>query len=364
MNKRLNLLGSVSGTGYGVVTFNILKYMTEQGWDISLFPKGGTDRTNPEEISLISNAVNRSKTFDFDAPCLNIWHQFDLANHIGYGKYVAYPFFELDTLKPLEIHHLNYPDELIVSSEWARLIVEQNGVTTKTNVIPPGVDLIKFNPNKQYDSNYHNDNTVFLNCGKWEVRKGHDILVDVFNDAFEPTDNVELWMMPTNVFLNETETKAWESLYLNSNMGRAGKIKILPWCKTHGEVAATMAKADCGVFPARAEGFNLELLEILALGKPVIATYYSAHTEFINNDNAYLITIDDVELAYDGRWFNNEGHWAYIGDSQIEQCVEHMRTVHKWKQDGKNMHSSGGVETAQKFCWENTAEKIGKILLT
>ena len=39
-----------------------------------------------------------------------------------------------------------------------------------------------------------------------------------------------------------------------------------------------MAEAHCGVFPARSEGWNLGLVEMLSMGRHVIATDYSAHT--------------------------------------------------------------------------------------
>ena len=51
--------------------------------------------------------------------------------------------------------------------------------------------------------------------------------------------------------------------------------------------------ADCGLFPARAEGWNLELLEMMACGKQVIATNYSAHTEFCTKENSILIESDE-----------------------------------------------------------------------
>ena len=64
-----------------------------------------------------------------------------------------------------------------------------------------------------------------------------------------------------------------------------------------------MAQTDCGIFPSRAEGWNLELLEMLACIKSVITTHYSAHTEFCDDVNSDLVEIKETELAYDGKWF-------------------------------------------------------------
>ena len=58
------------------------------------------------------------------------------------------------------------------------------------------------------------------------------------------------------------------------------RVKMIPRVNTSEEVARIMGQVDCGVFPARGEGWNLELLEMMSMGKPVIATNYSGHTQF------------------------------------------------------------------------------------
>ena len=123
-----------------------------------------------------------------------------------------------------------------------------------------------------------------------------------------------------------------------------------------------MAQTDCGVFPARAEGWNLELLEMMSCGKQVIATNYSAHTEFCNHNNCLLIDTDNVEPAQDGKWFFGQGNWAKIEQKQFHSLVEHMRMIHDLKQSGKLNINSSGIETAVKFSWENTAKEIVNVL--
>ena len=114
-----------------------------------------------------------------------------------------------------------------------------------------------------------------------------------------------------------------------------------------------MAQCDCGVFPARAEGWNLELLEMMSCGKQVIAKNYSAHSEFCNEKNCNLIEIDELEDAYDGKWFRGQGEWANLGEPQIEQLISHMQTVHSTKS-----LNTEGIKTATRFSWENTAKEI------
>ena len=120
-----------------------------------------------------------------------------------------------------------------------------------------------------------------------------------------------------------------------------------------------MSKTDCGVFPSRGEGWNLELLEMMAAGKHVVTTDYSAHTEFCTKENAGLVTISDVEPAFDGKWFFGQGNWAKMGAH--EESDLYMKMM-KFILDKKKTLNEAGIETAKKFSWQNTAREIIKCL--
>ena len=113
---------------------------------------------------------------------------------------------------------------------------------------------------------------------------------------------------------------------------------------------------DCGVFPSRAEGWNLEAIEMLAMGKELIITDYSAHTEFCNEKNSKLIPVDKKESAYDGIWFHGHGEWAEIGEEQIDCMVEHMRAVHA---SDKALNTQG-IEMAKSLSWDNSAKILSQ----
>ena len=237
-------------------------------------------------------------------------------------------------------------------SQWAKEVVlnQTNFDDSNVCVVPLGVDENIFQPRQS-----KRPNTIFFNCGKWEKRKGHDILLECFNTAFSSSDDVELWMMCENPFIGEANQQ-WINLYKNSPLG--DKIRIIPRQQTHKDVYSIMAQADCGVFPARAEGWNLELLEMMACGKAVITTNYSAHTEFCNEDNAFLIDIDSLETAKDGVFFSGSyGEWASILDPQKQQLTEHMKNFHTMKNSGW-VQNSAGIETGNKFTWNNSVEEL------
>jgi glycosyltransferase involved in cell wall biosynthesis len=355
--KTINLSCPITPhTGYGVTSFNILKSLLSLGYNIDLFPIGNPQVQSQEDKNIIVDLINRANhLYSKNNPFLKIWHQFDLATRIGATKYGALVFFEIDKMNPIEINAMNNTDCIFVASKWAKKVLEDNNITTKIIVSPLAVDTDIFQTSsstKENDSTYR-----FINIGKWEIRKGHDILVEAFNSAFTEKDDVELWMMNHNPFLNEDQNLAWQKLYSSSKL--KNKIKFIPRVNTHKEVSHIIEQTDCGIFPARAEGWNNEILEVMAMDKPVITTNYSAHTEYCTTDNSYLIDIDKLVPAKDDHFFTNGfGKWAELGNKQIEQMVEHMRYVYT-----NNIRSNkNGLSTVKQYTWDNTANIISQEL--
>ncbi len=350
-------------TSYGTVATNLLKELTKLGVQVSLFPiiDNGIE-AYPEDHDLIRSCLHNAQLFDYDAPSVRLWHQNSLAQHCGRGKRIGFSIFELDKFSKLELHHFRSQDELVCCSRWAIGTLLENGMTQPIHVVPLGVDTDIFHPNyhKDYLKRKSPGSTVFINAGKKEARKGHDFLLKCFNKAFNENDNVELHMIWANRILDyqhPKESAAWDRMYLGSKLG--SKITLYPWLSSQKEVAQLMTNADCGVFPARAEGFNLDLLECLACGIRVITTNVTAHTEYINNYNSMIMPVSGSEIAYDGIFFkDNIGQWASFDGETEYACIEYMRSVHKWKQDGDNIFNKVGFETAKQFSWQNTALRL------
>lgn len=352
--KNINLVSPINQLGYGITGINILKSLSSLA-EVSLWPIGQPTVTSQEDADAVSAAIQRSRMPDFNAPCIKIWHQDNMCQFAGKGLRIGFPIFELDAFNEVELHHLNSLDKIFVCSEWAKSVISNNISIDNQDihVIPLGVDRNVF----RIPQTPKGETTIFFNCGKWEVRKGHDALVSAFNSAFSEEDNVELWMMCENPFYSESEQSEWISLYKNSKLGK--KIKIIGRVETPEEVYNIMSNTHCGVFPSRAEGWNLELLEMMSCGKQVIATNYSAHTEFCDKENCILIEPGPQEMAYDGKWFHGKcGQWSSIGSQQIQELATAMKKVH----NDKSPINQAGIDTASKYSWTNSAQKIIQVL--
>lgn len=353
--RNINLNCPINSTGYGITSLNIAKALIRQDLNIALFNIGNRIEVNSHlDKTIVEKAVNNSLTFDYNAPCLKIWHQYDLASKIGNGHYYTFPFFEIDKISQREKHCLNYSDYIFVASQWGKDILVNNGVTRPIYVAPLGVDSDIFKPPVRI--RMQKPSYIFFHIGKWELRKSHDFLIHAFNTAFDIDDDVELWLLPSNPFLSAEETKNWTNLVENSKL--ASKIRIFDRQPTQYHIAEFIDACDCGVFLSRAEGWNNEIIESMAMNKPVIVTNYSAHTEYSNKDNSFLVDIESIEPANDSKWFHGEGNWAKLGQKQLDQTVHYMKYVYS----NHIEDNPAGLLTAKKYSWDRTAGIIVQTL--
>jgi FkbM family methyltransferase len=126
-----------------------------------------------------------------------------------------------------------------------------------------------------------------------------------------------------------------------------------------------MAACDCGVFPTKAEGWGLPILESMALGQPTIVTNYSGVTEYANSDNAILLDYHTIPI--DGLFFQRQdkdyGTWALVNTQTLRQK---MREVYQNHQYYRAKSLAAAVDIKENWSWLASANKawefISKIL--
>lgn len=351
----INLMAPVNNLGYGVVGYNILRSLVLGGNVVCYFPLGKIEWEGDEQTKqILEGTMQNARMFAHNAPSVKIFHQNEMALFPGRGLRVGWPIFELNKFTDLEKHHLNSLDRIIVCSEWAKGVIEANDIHVPTKVVPLGVDtkiFFKNEEDRRMRPYWSRNKTVFMNVGKWEVRKGHNELLEAFNKAFSETDDVELWMMNDNPFIG-IENEMWKQKYIESKLG--SKIKMIGRLPNQAMLRQLFNQIDYGVFPSHAEGWNLEPLEMMACGAEIIATNYSGHTEYLNEDNALLINPVGMETARDGKWFHGTGEWAKL---DVDALVNTLKEAHELKQKSFR-NNNGPAETVAKFTWDNSAKKL------
>jgi glycosyltransferase involved in cell wall biosynthesis len=262
------------------------------------------------------------------------------------------PIFELDTFTEQEKSELSKV-QIINCTKWAEEVCHKNGLTNTVGIVNLGYDPGIFYPKERPK----NDLFTVLNVGKIEIRKTHDLIPDIFSTAFSKADQVSLIMSWGNPFYSEDETNSWHRYYDKKLSGY--NVSFIGRTNNQEQLANIMRSADVGLFPARAEGWNLDMLEMMACGKPCVTTNYSGHTEFINNINSLSIKPVEFELAIDGKWFFGAGEWMKITNENIKELARLLQLYYKnWKENSLQNISS----TVKNFTWENSAKQLLEIL--
>jgi glycosyltransferase involved in cell wall biosynthesis len=348
----INLSAPINQLGYGVVGTNLLLELSKLN-NVCLWPIGPIDCEEKLIPSIKSNLKNAG-SFDYDAPSLRVWHQWDMGLNVGRGKKYGLTFFEMDNLKPNEKHSLDFLDKIFVCSDWAKEVVVKSGINeSKVKVIRLGVDQSIF---KECEID-NVKTTRLLSIGKWEIRKGHDLILDILENTFTPEDDFKLIMCCSNPFLSQEEQDQWISYYEKSKF--FDKIVVLKnRLKTQNDVYDLMKKSDIGIFPYRAEAWNLELAEMLSIGKNCIATNYSGPTEYAIESGCYLINPQGTESANDLKWFDGSASWAKLGQNYVDDFSKQLKELHIKKQSGNLKKNISGIEFFKNHTWENACKQI------
>ncbi|HAV43626.1 TPA: hypothetical protein DCX15_06405, partial [bacterium] len=287
-----------------------------------------------------------------------IGHPIEMATKLRGPVRVGYTVFELDKIPEDDIPRYKSLTEVWTTSKWGQGVLKEHGIDSK--IVPEGVNLTLFYPKEEerLDQRF-----CFLSAARLYERKNLSCLIEAFCEEFSPKEEVViigLWFdfesgsgnalrLALRHVKNGHKVKVWPE------GGRGGStIIIYPVLPTKRELVKLYRSVDCGVFPYRAEGWCLPLIEMMACGKPCIATNYSGPTEFINERNCYLLSPGrlihavDPEFSLDG----NQGRWA---DPPKEELKVLMRKVLEHREEAHRL----GQEAARQmknWTWDNAAQ--------
>ena len=338
--------------GYGHVGWNLLRFLHKK-LDITFFPIGQIVPTSGQQEILNDTHYSTKDRLNKDTTTLVVWHEFALFEKaLGSGKKIGLSFFELNKLDKLRQINLSSMDLNIQCSEWGANVLRSHGINNVV-VIPCGYDPNIFHPLENRSRSFH-----FFNIGKMEYRKGHDILIKAFCKAFNKFDDVYLHMLWDNVFLNEQEKEWWRGQYRTSLMGE--RVVFHNRFNTDHELAAFIRSMHVGVFPTRAEGFGLPILQTLACGRRVITTDYSAQVDYCSPPTSSLLGITEYEPMQDGKFFTSKtmpegATWGKLTDKHVDDLADLMREHYKKK---LFTHS----EDMSRYTWDNVVCELLPIL--
>jgi len=134
------------------------------------------------------------------------------------------------------------------------------------------------------------------------------------------------------------------------------KVIIIDRYLSRDEIYSLLKLCDAYVSLHRSEGFGLTIAEAMHFGKPVIATNYSANTDFQNEKNSYPVDYQMVEIEKDVGPYRKGNTWA---DADVDHAAELMRRVFEQPEEAR----SKGEQAYRDIRDTLSPEKVGEMAM-
>ncbi len=368
-------------SGYGVHSRQVFRYLKSKP-DISLStevtPWGITPwdvNTDKKEISQILDCSNydKNKKFDlsFQVQLPNEWDASLAEYNVGITAAV-----ETDKCNPLWTSlHVPKMDKVIVPSEFTKEILGSD--------FEPAIGKIKVINEAFFDEIKDEPSALDLNM----ETDFNFLTIGVLTGSRPETDRKNLFYL-IKWFVEEFKNDSDVGLIIKTNMGRDSVIdryntrnlleKVISELNTNGKPRiyllhgsmnrsemTSLYKSDkvkAFVSMTRGEGFGLPHLEAAACALPVIATDWSAHTEFLNLGEWTKV---DYELKnvheskIDNQIFMTGAKWAEPSEKDAKNKLRYFK-------NNENSIKKSAVELSniiqQKYCWDEIYKTYDKYL--
>jgi len=225
-------------------------------------------------------------------------HDSDIVqSHLSRGTHLAGKACE-KLKKPLVVTLHNYIDlkyyknvtKFIPATKDQADYLYQKGISGKSIELIPHFS----NLNPVVEPTFRDSDVLIFGCyGRMVNKKGFHIVLDAFKNFTETDIKAEL-------IIGGDGPEMASLKYQSEALGLGGHVKFIGWIK---DVETFLKTIDIFVLPSIDEPFGIAVLEAMAIGKTIISTKSQGPREILNNKNAYLVEINDVNSLLQGMIF-------------------------------------------------------------
>lgn len=324
----INFFGDIDGvSGFGGVSQSLIRY-TESRIKTALV--GRVYNVREQAIFAAQNRELRQSG-------AMIWHDQPRDNWSSspFARNIAIVPFETTRVPHSWIDRLNHFDALFVPCKQNIQMFRDSGVIIPIELIHWGVDNTRFYPLNRPQR----DVFTFGHMGALSIRKGTDLLVQAFTEAFPKEKDVQLickTSYPNYPFMTKDK-----------------RIKVQMTPVTHEELMKDFfQKIDCFVFPTRGEGFGLTPLEAMATGVPSIVTGWSGPMEYMNPEVGWTLdySFSPAKNFSEHVYKEDCGDWA---EPNKEDLIEKMRYAYKNREETKKKGNAAAQYVKEVWLWND-----------
>lgn len=173
----------------------------------------------------------------------------------------------------------------VVSRQTARFLRDA-GVATPLAVVGNGVDHLLDVPVEAPPRPLPEARFRFLHVSSCFPRKGADVLLKAYGQAFDAGDDVALVI---KTFPNPHNDVRAQLERLRAENPRFPRVELIEEDWTPGQIVGLYRQCHALVAPSRGEGFGLPMAEAMLHELPVIVTGWGGHLDFCTPETCWLI---------------------------------------------------------------------------
>jgi glycosyltransferase involved in cell wall biosynthesis len=237
---------------------------------------------------------------------------------------VIYPMWELSKYPKDWAKQLNRFDEIWAPSKFVYGSIAP--AVTKPVFLMPVSGQIQFKSflGRRHFSIPENSFTFlfYFDLTSYIERKNPFAVLEAFERVCNARPNDDLCLV---MKLKGGEMKSEHTERLHSYASRLkNRLILVDRLLSDNEIKNLLRCSDCFVSLHRSEGFGLGLINAMFLGKPAVATGYSANTDFMNSTNSCLVRYDLCPVPDGAYPFSEDQVWA---NPDVDHAVEHMLSL-------------------------------------
>lgn len=290
-----------------------------------------------------------------------------VAGNLHHKNLISYVAFEGSKLPNNWVMILRHPNvkQVWCPSTYNKEVYTACGIPgSKIKVIPHGIDPTVYNKDVLPLESLQEaikGKFVFLYVGtlhgaSTKDRKGLDLLIEAFRNAFGTRDDVILITKINTIYakLNNPNFNLDEEMKEYFKKGRIN-IAIIDENLNESQMASLYKSTNVFVSPVRAGGFEMPIIESMGVGTPVLVTGKSGHMDYCNEQNATLIKADYLEAA-ENRPPYNEGCLWFKPD--INDLTEKLAWIKEHYEEAQKKAEIAYNEIHKNWKWSDTVNKM------
>ena len=269
---------------------------THPDWEISITPLDGYD----PEYKLDKNIVKQLKILqqaETSEPDIQLRHSYPPIWQWPASDRTKVVFIQPweYTKAPFEWQYKfeTFADALIVPSKFISTVFSNAGLNPQNLfVVPNGYNKELFNRNEDNsESKYINKNKFnFVYVGNSQWRKGLDILMNSWKDAFKKFDKATLTIKDNPKIYGQSNILN-EIVKMQYKTG-CSEVQYIDEDLSDEEMAALFKSSDILVHPYRAEGFGMHVQDAMACGCVPVVSDGGPTDDFVTEKTGFKLPVE------------------------------------------------------------------------